>query len=94
MICERHRIRKEILEEIEECNSCRIEHWLLELTEAITELRISLLECTTFVKESKTYKNWARLEAVDKSLKGFIEYAGPTIYRLNNKKPKHTGGID
>jgi len=38
------------------------------------ELRQAVSESVEFVKDSKSYQNWARLEALDKSLKGFIEY--------------------
>ena len=44
------------------------------LTAAVMELRQAMAERVEFVKDSKSYQNWARLEALDKSLKGFIEY--------------------
>ena len=74
MQCERHKTQRDLQDEIGECNDCRIESWLIDLTTAVMELRQAVSESVEFVKDSKSYQNWARLEALDKSLKGFIEY--------------------
>ncbi len=74
MMCDRHKVQRGIQDDIGECNDCRIESWLLELTEAFFELRLIILESETFVKESKQFNAWKRLESLEVSLKGFIEY--------------------
>jgi len=74
MQCEGHKIQRGLQDEIGECNDCRIESWLIELTAAIMELRQAVNESVEFVKDSKAYQNWKRLEVLDKSFKGFIDY--------------------
>lgn len=97
MQCERHKTQRDLQDEIGECNDCRIESWLLDLTAAIFEIRQAVSESIEFVKDSKSYQNWARLEALDKSLKGFIEYYVKNQERWaknkNNKSPVFTGGV-
>ncbi len=90
MQCERHKIQRELQDEIGECNDCRIESWLIDLTTAVMELRQAVSESVEFVKDSKSYQNWARLEALDKSLKGFIEYAGPRLYEKSKKYKEYS----
>ncbi len=90
MQCERHKTQRDLQDEIGECNDCRIESWLLDRTIAVMEIRQAVSESVEFVKDSKSYQNWARLEALDKSLKGFIEYAGPRLYEKSKKYKEYS----